>query len=145
MKIMVVGGGGREHAIIKKLKMNSEAEKIYALPGNAGIQAMGDAECIDSIAATDIEGIMAVDIKRRMGNAPFIALSESRRAVRGGKRGEGPAGFPGKRASRAPRRKWRGGFPRYRKSRGPAVKPGQSGWYREAHLFVLEMTDALYN
>ncbi|MBR6230523.1 MAG: phosphoribosylamine--glycine ligase, partial [Lachnospiraceae bacterium] len=58
MRIMVVGGGGREHAIIKKLKMNSEAEKIYALPGNAGIQAMGDAECIDSIAATDIEGIV---------------------------------------------------------------------------------------
>ena len=79
-----------------------------------------------------------------MGNAPFIALSESRRAVRGGKRGEGPAGFPGKRASRVPRRKWRGGFPRYRKSRGPAVKPGQSGWYREAHLFVLEMTGAIY-
>lgn len=34
MKIMVVGGGGREHAIIKKIKENPKVEKIYALPGN---------------------------------------------------------------------------------------------------------------
>ena len=44
MKIMVVGGGGREHAIIKKLKESPKAEKIYALPGNGGIAA--DAECV---------------------------------------------------------------------------------------------------
>jgi len=89
---------------------------------------------------------MHLDIKRRTGNAPFIALPENRRAVRGGKRDGGPAGFPGEHASRAPRRKWRGGFPRYRKLRG-FFRSGknQSGWYREAHLFVLEMTDALYN
>ena len=55
MKIMVVGGGGREHAIIKKLKENQEIEKIYALPGNGGIAA--DAECI-AIGATDIDGIV---------------------------------------------------------------------------------------
>ena len=55
MKIMVVGGGGREHAIIKKLKENKEVEKIYALPGNGGIAE--DAECVD-IKATDIEGIV---------------------------------------------------------------------------------------
>ena len=54
MKIMVVGGGGREHAIIRKLKENPLAEKIYALPGNAGIAR--DAECV-AIKATDIEGI----------------------------------------------------------------------------------------
>ena len=54
MKIMVVGGGGREHAIIKKLKENKDIEKIYALPGNGGIAA--DAECV-SISATDIDGI----------------------------------------------------------------------------------------
>ena len=54
MKIMVVGGGGREHAIIKKLKENKEIEKIYALPGNGGIAA--DAECV-AISATDIDGI----------------------------------------------------------------------------------------
>ena len=54
MKIMVVGGGGREHAIIKKLKENKDIEKIYALPGNGGIAA--DAECV-AIGATDIDGI----------------------------------------------------------------------------------------
>lgn len=54
MNIMVVGGGGREHAIIKKLKENKDVTKIYALPGNGGIAA--DAECV-SIGAKDIEGI----------------------------------------------------------------------------------------
>ena len=39
MKLLVVGGGGREHAIIKKLKENPEVEKIFALPGNGGIAA----------------------------------------------------------------------------------------------------------
>ena len=45
MNIMVVGGGGREHAIIKSLKKSKNAEKIYALPGNGGISA--EAECVD--------------------------------------------------------------------------------------------------
>ncbi|MBQ1459533.1 MAG: phosphoribosylamine--glycine ligase [Oscillospiraceae bacterium] len=53
MKLLVIGGGGREHAIIKKLKENRDVETIYALPGNGGIAA--DAVCVD-IAATDIEG-----------------------------------------------------------------------------------------
>ena len=56
MKLMVVGGGGREHAIIKKLKENKQVEKIYAFPGNGGIAA--DAQCV-GIKATDIEGIVA--------------------------------------------------------------------------------------
>ena len=55
MDILVVGGGGREHAIIKKLKENKNIEKIYALPGNGGIAA--DAECV-SVGATDIAGIV---------------------------------------------------------------------------------------
>ncbi len=55
MKIMVIGGGGREHAIIKKLKENSAVEKIYALPGNGGMAA--DAECVD-IGAKDIAKIV---------------------------------------------------------------------------------------
>ncbi len=54
MKVMVVGGGGREHAIIKKLKENSSIEKIYALPGNGGIAK--DATVV-SIGATDIAAI----------------------------------------------------------------------------------------
>ena len=52
MKIMVVGGGGREHAIIKKLKENRNIETIYALPGNGGMAE--DAVCIN-IGAKDIE------------------------------------------------------------------------------------------
>ena len=55
MKIMVIGGGGREHAIIKKLKENPQAEVIYALPGNGGIAA--DAICVD-IGAKDIPAIV---------------------------------------------------------------------------------------
>ncbi len=56
MKIMVVGGGGREHAIIRKLKENKSIEKIYALPGNGGIAA--DAECV-AIGAKEIDKIVA--------------------------------------------------------------------------------------
>ena len=56
MNILVVGGGGREHTIIKKLKQNPSVETVYALPGNGGIAA--DATCAD-VKATDIEGIVA--------------------------------------------------------------------------------------
>ena len=56
MNIMVVGGGGREHAIIRKLKENPAVTKIWALPGNGGIAA--DAECVD-VGAKDIDGIVA--------------------------------------------------------------------------------------
>ena len=54
MKLMLVGGGGREHALIRMLKKNPEVEKIYALPGNGGIAQ--DAECVN-IKATDIDGV----------------------------------------------------------------------------------------
>ena len=52
MKLMVIGGGGREHAIIKKLKENPAIEEIYCLPGNGGIAA--DAVCVSEIGAKDI-------------------------------------------------------------------------------------------
>lgn len=55
MKIMVVGGGGREHAIIKKLKKSEKVTEIFALPGNGGIAA--DAVCVN-IGAKDIDGIV---------------------------------------------------------------------------------------
>ena len=55
MKIMVVGGGGREHAIIKKIKENKSVEEIFALPGNGGIAA--DATCVN-IGAKDIDAIV---------------------------------------------------------------------------------------
>ena len=56
MKLMVVGGGGREHAIIKKLKENPAVEVIYALPGNGGM--VSDAVCT-GIGAKDIDAIVA--------------------------------------------------------------------------------------
>ena len=55
MRIMVVGGGGREHAIIRKLKSSPKVEKIFCLPGNGGIAR--DAECVD-IAATDLDAVV---------------------------------------------------------------------------------------
>lgn len=55
MKVMVVGGGGREHAIIKKIKKSPKVDEIYALPGNGGIAA--DATCVD-IGAKDLEHIV---------------------------------------------------------------------------------------
>lgn len=54
MNILVVGGGGREHAIIKKLRQSSKVSKIYCAPGNGGISK--DATCVN-IKATDINGI----------------------------------------------------------------------------------------
>ncbi len=54
MKIIVIGSGGREHAIIKKLAQSEAVDKIYALPGNGG---MTEAECVD-IGAKDIPAIV---------------------------------------------------------------------------------------
>ncbi len=61
MKILVVGSGGREHAIIKKIKENKEVEVIYALPGNGGME---EAVCVN-ISATDLDKVVefAVDNK----------------------------------------------------------------------------------
>ena len=56
MDILVVGGGGREHAIIKKLKENPSVKNIYALPGNGGIAR--DAVCVPEIGATDMDRIV---------------------------------------------------------------------------------------
>ena len=60
MKVMVVGGGGREHAIIKGLAKSPKVDVIYALPGNGGIAA--DATCVD-IGAKDLDGIRAFAVK----------------------------------------------------------------------------------
>ena len=57
MKILVIGSGGREHAIVRKLKESPQVEKVYCAPGNGGISR--DAECA-SVGAMDKEGMLAL-------------------------------------------------------------------------------------
>ena len=66
MKLLVVGGGGREHAIIRSLKKNPQVETVYALPGNGGIAA--DAVCVP-IGATDIEKIVSFALENAVDYA----------------------------------------------------------------------------
>ena len=66
MKLLVVGGGGREHAIIRSLRKNPQVETIYALPGNGGIAA--DAVCVP-IGATEIEKIVAFAVENAVDYA----------------------------------------------------------------------------
>lgn len=66
MNILVVGGGGREHAIVKKIKENKTVSQIYALPGNGGIAA--DAVCVN-ISATDIDSIVDFAINNNIDYA----------------------------------------------------------------------------
>ena len=63
MDILVVGGGGREHAIVMKLAESPKVGKLYCTPGNGGISRY--AECFD-VAATDIEGVVALAKKLKV-------------------------------------------------------------------------------
>lgn len=56
MEVLVVGGGGREHAICYALKKNKDITKIYCAPGNGGISDI--AKCLPDIKATDLDGIL---------------------------------------------------------------------------------------
>ena len=69
MDILVVGGGGREHAIIRKLKESPRCGKLYCTPGNGGIAC--DAQCFD-VAATDVDGVVAL-AKRLQVDLVFVA------------------------------------------------------------------------
>ena len=76
MKILVVGGGGREHALVWKLKQSRHVDQLYCAPGNAGIAQ--DARCVD-IAATDTQGLLHFAIQNKIDltivgpEAPLVA------------------------------------------------------------------------
>ena len=61
MKVLVVGGGGREHALIRKIKESSKVDEIFCTPGNGGISY--DAKCFD-VSDTDIDGV--VDLAKKL-------------------------------------------------------------------------------
>ena len=67
MRVLVVGGGGREHAIIKKIKENEKVDVIFALPGNAGMKR--DAVCVPEIGAKDINAIAEFAVKNQIDYA----------------------------------------------------------------------------
>ena len=66
MRVMVIGGGGREHAIVKKLKENKSITELYCLPGNGGIAR--DAVCVP-ITATDLDGIVSFALEHKIDYA----------------------------------------------------------------------------
>ncbi|MCL1857857.1 MAG: phosphoribosylamine--glycine ligase [Oscillospiraceae bacterium] len=73
MKILVAGGGGREHAIIKKLSECRENPELYAVPGNGGISKI--AKCFSDIKATDIEKIIELT-KQNKFDLVFVASDD---------------------------------------------------------------------
>ncbi len=77
MNILVVGGGGREHAIITALSKSPKVEKIWAAPGNGGISAL--AECFP-VKATDLDGILGLAKKL---NPDFVFVAPDDPLVRG--------------------------------------------------------------
>ena len=88
MDILVIGGGGREHAIIKKLRENPSVGTIFALPGNGGIAA--DAVCLGG-SPTDIPGIVAA---AREHGADFVVVAPDDPLALGAADALAEAGFP---------------------------------------------------
>ncbi len=72
MKVLVVGGGGREHAIVHKLSKSSRVDEIFCAPGNGGISEL--AQCAD-IKATDLEGIRRYAVDKKI-DLVFVASDD---------------------------------------------------------------------
>ncbi|MCK4840072.1 MAG: phosphoribosylamine--glycine ligase, partial [Desulfobulbaceae bacterium] len=64
MKVLVIGSGGREHALVWKIAQSPKVEKIFCAPGNAGISQL--AECID-IGATDLDKLVEFAVQEHIG------------------------------------------------------------------------------
>ena len=88
VKILVIGGGGREHAIIKKLLLSDRVEKIYAAPGNGGIAR--DAECVP-LKVNDIDGLVSFAKENGIG---FVVIAPEDPLVRGAADAFKKAGIP---------------------------------------------------
>eukprot|EP00850_Spirogloea_muscicola_P026710 SM009636S25035 [mRNA] locus=s9636:25:561:+ [translate_table: standard] len=80
MAVLVVGGGGREHALCHKLSRYSPScSAVFCAPGNVGIAASGDAECVRELDPADSAGVVAFCLDRRIGlvvvgpEAPLVA------------------------------------------------------------------------
>lgn len=70
MNILIIGGGGREHAIARALSSSPRTDKLYCAPGNGGIAAL--AECFPEVKATDLDGVLAL-AERLQPDYVFVA------------------------------------------------------------------------
>jgi phosphoribosylamine--glycine ligase len=89
LKVLVVGGGGREHAMVRALARSAHAPQLLCAPGNAGIAA--DAECLPDVAADDVEAIVAAARQHRVD---LVAIGPEAALVAGAVDALEEAGIP---------------------------------------------------
>jgi phosphoribosylamine--glycine ligase len=89
VKVLVIGGGGREHAIVRALARSAQAPELLCAPGNAGIAA--DAECLPEVGAGDVEAIVAAAREQRVD---FVVIGPEAALVAGAVDALAAAGIP---------------------------------------------------